>query len=255
MFLFCNKRCGITQMQTLLIMGIVFLVLFALIAVPFYNSYKQKKSITKLRTLYSTLMQANKNYSLIAAVNMGSFDTSMPINVFAETYFTPYLTINSYCKGAQTECWNSPQYKDLANNKVFDKSLYSIILQDKTVLGFSKNKKGLVTMIADIDGLSGDNKLGRDIFVFYIYNNETRPVLCDDEEYNKYNISNGIHIGGYDKCGIPHDVHSYKELFGDKLEDGCNKSAPINEGGIGSGGACAALIKSSNWAIDKIYPW
>lgn len=250
-----KKRNGVTQTQTLLIMGIVFLFLFACLAVPFYNSYKQKKALSHLMKVYATLIQANRNYAYVTGSNLDEYDTILPINTFAETYFTPYFEIQSYCKGSQSDCWDSPQYVDLKKNKFFNKSLYSIILPDKTVIGFSKNKQHLVTAIIDVDGPVGENKLGKDVFVMYFYNNLQRPDICDKEVYEKYKIKNGIHLGGFDKCGIPQDVYDYNQLSSKNFEDGCNKSSPQNVYGNGVGSACLAFIKASNWTIDKKYPW
>ncbi len=248
-----EKRVGITQTQTLLIMGIVFLVLFALIAVPFYNSYKQKHALTKLKTLYSSITKADKIYSLSTVANYGEYNITLNADEFAQKYFTPYLNVEETCKTSQDACWNEVQYTDLSGKKYTDKIQYSLVLSDKTVVGFSKDKNGLISMIVDIDGKVGKNMLGRDVFVFYFYNDQLQPKLCESKptEY----IKNGIHFGGYDKCGKPHDTMAYKELFGKNLPDACNKKAPASENGLGVGAACLALIYKSNWTIDKIYPW
>ncbi len=247
------KKDGVTQSQTLLIMGIVGLVLFAFIAVPFYNSCKQKQVITKLKTLNTQLAQANKIYSLATSTNPDEYDYNLSIDKFAETYYTPYMKIVSTCKESQDECWNKIQYTDLAGKKYIDKIKYSIILSDKTVIGFYKNKDGLISIIADIDGKAGKNKLGRDVFVFYFYNDKVSSELC--KKSNDIYIKKGMHFGGYDKCGIPHDMNSYSEVYGKDLEDSCNKKAPNTQNGIGVGAACLALIYKGNWTIDKIYPW
>lgn len=250
-----NKKTAVTLMQTMLIMGIVFLVLFVLIAVPFYKSLKQKQAITSYRRIYSALLQANKVYSLVNAENMNQYNTKLPLNKFAERYFTPYLSINSYCKGDQSACWNSPQYRDLNNKKMYNISLYSIVLEDKTVIGFHKNSQGLISLIVDINGRAGENKLGKDIFVFYIYNNDLKSKICPPEKYEGKVIPDGLHLGGYDECGIPHDVYGYMDLFNRDLFESCNKKAASNDLGLGAGAACGALISKSGWVIDKIYPW
>lgn len=234
-------------------MGIVFLVLFAFIAVPFYNSCKQKSVIAKLKTLNKQLASANNIYSLATDSNPDDYDYNMEVNEFVEKYFMPYLKVKSTCKKAQDACWNKVQYTDLAGRKYFDKINYSIVLSDNTVLGFSKNKDGLFSIIADIDGKAGKNKLGRDVFVFYFYNDKVSAELCKNSE-TQY-IKKGMHFGGYDKCGIPHDIKDYLEVYSKSLDDSCNKKAPHNPNGIGVGAACLALIFKSNWAIDKIYPW
>ena len=218
-----KKRVAVTLMQTMLIVGIVFLVLFMILAVPMYNSYKQKKAV----------------YSFLNTL----------------TYFTPYLSINNYCKESQEQCWKTPQYKDLKNTRMYDKSKYSIILADKTVLGFFKNKNGLISLIVDIDGPVGVNRLGRDVFVFYFYNNRQRPKLCPEKVYNEHYIAEGMHLGGYDKCGIPHDRYTLTDFYQNKFEDGCSKKSKSTDDGVGLGAACGALISKSGWVIDKSYPW
>lgn len=250
-----NKKNGnITLSQTVLIVGIVSLILFAIILVPFYKSYKQKVSIVKYQKTYALLQQANRMYSLVSGESMNKYNTHLPINEFAETYFTPYLQISEYCKGKQDSCWNSPQYKDLKNTKKFDVSLYSIILEDNGTIGFHKNRQGLITMIFDTNGKVGENKLGKDVFVFSFYDNENHPKLCDEKVYQEKSIPNGIHFGGYDKCGIPQDAYESEDLISKNFFDGCNKKSTTDELGLGLGTACGALLRKNNWAVDRNYP-
>ena len=252
-------KSNTTQMRLLkglLILGCAFVILFVILVCPVYNSIRKKQAIEALRVTHATLLQANKMYSLVTDEDMGKYNTGMPINQFAETYFTPYLDINTYCKlGSQTGCWKSPQYKDLKNKGQYNKSLYSIVLANKSVIGFHKNKEGLMTIIMDINGSVGVNKLGRDVFVFYVYNNENPPKICDEKIYKEFHIQNGLHLGGYDKCGIPHDVYDYKDLISKDFYESCNKKAVTDEFGVGSGAACAALLNKSDWMMDKNYPW
>lgn len=250
-----NKKNGhITLSQTVLIVGIVSLILFAIILVPFYKSYKQKVSIVKYQKTYALLQQANRMYSLVSGESMNKYNTHLPINEFAETYFTPYLQIAEYCKGKQDSCWNSPQYKDLKNTKKFDVSLYSIILENNGTIGFHKNRQGLITMIFDTNGKVGENKLGKDVFVFSFYDNENHPKLCDEKIYKEKSIPNGIHFGGYDKCGIPQDAYESEDLISKNFFDGCNKKSTTDELGLGLGTACGALLRKNNWAVDRNYP-
>ena len=185
---------------------------------------------------------------------MNKYNTNLPINEFAETYFTPYLQISEYCKGKQDNCWNTPQYKDLKNTKKFDVSLYSIILENNGTIGFHKNRQGLITMIFDTNGKVGENKLGKDVFVFSFYDNENHPKLCDEKIYKEKSIPNGIHFGGYDKCGIPQDTYEYNELISKNFFDGCNKKASTDALGLGVGAGCGALLRKNNWAVDRNYP-
>lgn len=251
-----KKFDGFTQSQQLLVIGIIFLILFALIAVPLYNLCKQKGIVTRLQAVHSILEQAKHKYFLETGDLLTNYDEKISVEDFAKTYFVPYLSVKKSCsKKNQVACWGHLKYTDLSKNAISNNSDYSIALESGTVVGFSKSKEGFITMLIDINGPVGENKLSRDIFVMYIYNNKLQPKACSLDEYKKYNISNGIHFGGYTKCGIPHDVLPYEQLFSKILEDGCNKKAIKQKGGFGSGTACAALIKRSQWRIDKIYPW
>lgn len=126
-----EKKFAFTLAQNLLVMGIVFLFLIFVVFIPFYNNFQLKKSVVTYRTVYSKLLEANRMYAIIDSQEQDVYDTSLPINTFAETYFTPYLSIANYCKGDQSGCWNSPLYKDLKNTKYFNKSLYTIVLENQ----------------------------------------------------------------------------------------------------------------------------
>lgn len=248
------KRSAITQAQTIAIMGIVFLILFFIIAFPLYKSYQQKQTVAKLKILQSEILQAGRMYAMM---NDGTslYDTDMILEDFVEKYFARFFNLEGFCKTNQAMCWNNPMYSDMKRNKVFEKPIYSFELKGKIVLGFLKNKDGLIYIVADINGKSAPNQMGKDIFIMYFYNNAHRPKLCDKTEYEKFYITDGLHFGGFDKCGIPHDVYQYNDLISKDFPDGCNKKAKPQEGGAGVGAACLALIKVNNWTIDKNYPW
>lgn len=249
------KRSGISLAQTLLITGIVFLVLFFIVGVPLYKSYKKKRAITKLKITYSELIQANRFYSMANSDTMGVFDTSLPIDKFVDRYFLPYLSVESSCTSTQKACWKDVPYKDLAGNNMNRKIQYTIEIKGQTSIGFSKDDRGLISLIVDLDSMAGENKLGRDVYVFSIYNSRSKK-LCEEKAYEgKTIIEDGIHFGGFDKCGIPQDEYDYMELFNKNFEDGCNKKSPKSKDGTGVGSACASLIKESGWVMDKTYPW
>ncbi len=251
-----KKYDGFTQSQQLLVIGVIFLILFALIAAPLYNSCKKKTIETKLHAIYSILEQATHRYFVETGELITNYDKNITAEEFAKTYVLPYIIVEKTCEGAsQSGCWGSPVYMDLSKKSISNPSEFSILLESGAVIGFNKSKDGFITILLDINGNSGENKLGRDIFVLYVYNNNLQPKTCAPEEYKKYYIANGLHLGGYDKCGIPHDVLPYEQLFDKDVEDSCNEKAMKQENGLGSGTACAALIKRSQWRIDKIYPW
>lgn len=250
-----KKRHGeITASQTALIMEVVILVLFALIAAPFYTSYQKRLAINTYKVVFAALLQGHKMYTLTTSESMNVYNTNLSAEDFAKTYFTPYMQINGICEKDQIQCWQNPYYKDLKNRKVKNPSTYSIILANKSVLGFNKNKDGFITILVDINGKTGANKLGKDIFVFSFYNNEQPPKICDKSVY-EINILDGLHTGGYNKCGIPQDTYSSEELRSADFYEACNKKAPTDNQGLGTGSACGALLKNNNWIMDKKYPW
>lgn len=251
-----NKFKAVTQSQTLAIMGIVGLILFAMIAVPLYKACKQKETVSKLKVIHSSIIQANKMYSLATSESIEDIvvgDDSP--ETFANKYFVPYMKNKGTCSDSQDKCWKILQYVDLAGNKYFDKINYSIILSSGAVLGFYKDENGLMHIIADINGKSGENMLGKDVFVFSFFENNKNTKLCDKSEYAKRYLKDGMHFGGYDKCGIPFDAYTFEELSSKDVNDACNKKALKSDTGLGVGSACLARIYLANWAIDKKYPW
>ena len=50
-----------------------------------------------------------------------------------------------------------------------------------------------------------------------------RQKICDEKVYKKFPIQSGLHLGGYDKCGIPHDIYNYEDLISRDFYEGCNK--------------------------------
>lgn len=248
------KRFGMTQMQTLSIMGVVFLILFFIIAFPLYKSIQQKQTIAKLKILQSELMQASRMYSMMSD-SVSVYDTSLQLEDFVEKYFARFFNLEGFCKENQDVCWNKVTYTDMKNNKVYDRPVYSFELKGGITIGFFKSKAGLIYAVVDLNGKSGENKLGKDVFIIYFYNRATQPKLCEEEAYKNFYISDGVHFGGFDNCGIPQDVYKYEDLINKDFPDACNKKAKSYPGGVGVGAACLALIKVNNWTMDKNYPW
>ena len=234
---------------------IVLVGVFGWMVCYFYNVSMQKFSISKIKSIHAELIQASRLSALVHNEDMGVFKTDMPVNLFAEKYFTPYLNINSYCKGSQDNCWKTPQYVDLHGTPYFNKSMYTVVLTDGVVIGFNKDKNNLVNLIVDVNGKVKPNKLGHDVFIFSVYNAETPPGICKKSEYNKSALYSGIHFGGLDKCGVPHDAYGYSELTDATFEDGCSNKSPASVSGFGAGSACLAVLKHNSWNIDKNYPW
>lgn len=155
-------------------------------------------------------------------------------------------------------CWQTGDfngYYDLAGVKMTNTVPYSIVLNNGMVLGFNQVQDGdlynIISIIVDINGKSGRNTMGKDVFSFYLFNNDNSLVKTDQ-------MKNGIYPGGYSDGGVPHTQFSREELLSTNLSRGCNKKAirnayDVNRPGVGT--ACTAVIFKDGWKISKDYPW
>jgi hypothetical protein len=248
-----RKKKGYTPSQNILIFGVILLIIFAFISVPMYKLAKQKSTVTNLRVLDSLFLQSAYYHFSSTSDFPNFYETELTPKEFGKIYFTPYLSATKKCEKDQSECWSTPTYVDLTNQPVNLNIEYSLNLENKSVLGFYKSKNGLMTIIIDINGKVGENKLGKDVFIYTVFNNQYNKNLCKKEKGQAEAIQNGLHAGGVDKCGLPQDRLNYSELLSKDTADGCNKKSKFNEFGVGA--ACAAVIKSSSWRIDSVYPW
>ncbi|MBD5402217.1 hypothetical protein HDR58_05395 [bacterium] len=249
-----NKKNAYTLSQHMTALLIIFLILFGGIASPLYNLVQKKQTVARLRLVYAEIVQAKKSFEITNEDSLDIYDTSLPAKEFAETYFSSMST-KKVCESVQSKCWKKLTYKDLSNSKMANNSEYSMVLENGTVFGFGKPDENTVSLLVDLNGPSGVNKLGRDMFVFYFTNDTLLPSLCSKEEYKKKHIRRGLHVGGYDKCGFPHDSYSYFELLSKSLDGGCNKKGQKKSGDFGLGAACSAVIYLGNWDIERNYPW
>ncbi len=255
MFKNLKKLSAVTQSQTILIVGIVFIILVFTVGVPFLKSVKLKTLESKLKVLHFQLLNSSNTSFMRYSETPGDFDVTLPISDFIRHYFSLDMPIVAKCKEDTSPCWGAIQYKDLANKTYSNKFTDGYVLNNGAVVGFRKTEDNQVSILLDVDGKSGENVLGHDVFIYSIYNNSHKPKLCDETVYNEHYIQNGLHVGGVDKCGIPHDVYDYTKLRSPELEDSCNKKSVSYENGFGVGAACSAVIKVQDWTIDKNYPW
>jgi len=114
-----------------------------------------------------------------------------------------------------------------------------VILNDGRILRYIANFGGsgiYIWIFADINGLKGPNKVGKDIFVLETNKDSNYyPVFVGSRLQRAKLISKGI------------DVQSDT----DTNNMGCNKSSK----GIFVGWLCGALIQQDGWKIKDDYPW
>lgn len=257
-----SKKIAFTLSEVLITLGIIGVV--AALTIPnLITAHQKKAAVAGLIEAQSILNQAVKHYTYESdEEGSADFETTMDVQSFAEKYFKPYLKVARVCTKMSDGCWqtgNFNGYYDLAGNKVTDSVPYSLVLNNGMIFGFSKiDGTNLISVVVDINGKSPRNVMGKDVFVFYLYNNAN---LCDYGFEKWKNVKNGIYPGGFDNCGAPHIAYSREELMGKQgnVLRPCNKNGTTNgaTGGkrTGIGTACAALIFKDGWKISSDYPW
>ena len=255
------QKAAFTLAEVLITLGIIGVV--AAITIPNLIAAHQKKAaVTGIIAAQSILNQAVKMYAQDTdEEGSNDFDTTLPTKEFAEKYFKPYLKVAQVCTKMSDGCWKTANfygYYDLSGKKQTETVPYSLVLNNGMILGFNKiDGTNLISILVDINGRGGRNVLGKDIFVFYTYNNAN---LCDYGFEKWKNVKNGIYPGGFDNCGAPHVAYSREELMApSKVLRSCNKLGSHSGDGqgkrTGPGTACAAVIYKDGWKISSDYPW
>lgn len=221
-------RKGFTLAEVLITLGIIGVV--AAMTIPNLITNQQKKAaVTKLQKSISILNQAYK----LSFDELGEPTEISSSRNYFQTYWAPYLKIATYCENYQTCGYKSekPFYtrnKTLVNTIVVDTGTRTTFY---TADGFiyvihssgryMEHYKGNPNIIVDINGSTGPNILGRDVFVLTRVNDENK--------------------GGsiYPLC---------KDLTDEEIEKKCGKSSD-------SGFCCAEKIRRAGWQIDRTYPW
>lgn len=254
-----RKKLGFTLAEVLITLGIIGVV--AAMTIPTLITNAQKHAaVSGLMEADSIINQAiRKSIYDTDESGAGELDTSLPIQEFAERYFTPYLKVARICTKMSDGCWKTENfygYYDLAGTKVTDSVPYSLVLTNGMILGFSKiDGTNLTSIVVDINGKSRKNVMGKDVFVFYVMNSDN---LCGDAKSN--GVANGVYPGGFDNCGTPHVSYSVEELTknGTSVLRSCSKKGtPYETGGkrTGLGSGCAAVIYKNGWKMPANYPW
>jgi len=253
-------KTGFTLAEVLITLGIIGVVAAMTIPTLFANAQK-RAAVSGLLEAQSILNQAVKMYAQDTDEEGSSeFDTTLPPQKFAEKYFKPYLKVARICTKMEDGCWKTGDfygYYDLAGTKVTDAVPYSLVLNNGMILGFAQiEDTALMSIVVDINGHNNKNVMGRDIFVFYPYNNAN---LCSYAYPEWKNIKNGIYPGSFNNCGAPHIAYTRAELLSDNaVLRCCNKSSNCSTTGgsrTGAGSACAAVIFKDGWDIKSDYPW
>lgn len=176
---------GFTLAEVLITLGIIGVV--AALTIPtLINNYQEKVTVTKVKKMYSTLSNA---YALYVMDN-GESET-YPENaagaIEAFNIFKPYLKISQDCGTFGQGCIYEGRYKlksgELNNNYSESNVYYKAVLSDGSTIWIRGGGGGHLDTIGsysspifyDVNGKSGPNQWGYDLFGFRIYGETLEP--------------------------------------------------------------------------------
>jgi type II secretory pathway pseudopilin PulG len=217
-----RKKVAFTLVETLIAIGIIGVV-SALTIPTLMKNYQQRQTIVQLKKVYSILQQAVRSAQNDYG-DMSGWDFALPSEDFVNTYIAPYVAVS---KTSVTI-----PITDLRGKKV--KKLYTHSMSNGILFyyarGFGYN------VVFDLNGQSGPNRAGRDVFIFDLFQDSVWP-------YNQYYVE---------------DIKLLCRQHGNNVTGGgtsgqCSKRA---DGGIiGAGSYCSTVIFCNKWTFPKNYPW
>ena len=232
---YLKRNAAFTLAEVLITLGIIGIVA-ALTMPALIANYQKKQTVVQLKKAYTTLSQAVK-LSELENGEIKYWDLSLSSDDFFEKYLSHFLTLNN----SNIQLQNL-QYKYLSGGACVDdvctENSFIAFLSDGSMLIISRNSGGGKRAFAiDINGLKNPNIVGKDLFIFWItQNNGLAP----------FGYSNTIFADGSGTSqtfGIEYDRHT---LTGNNTH-ACAKGK--------KGFWCTALIMMDGWEIKDDYPW
>ncbi len=257
----CNLKKGFTLAEVLITLGIIAVV--AAMTMPSLIANYQKKVISaRLKKFVSSFSQAYNmaiakygdstyweycniksgnstcserdgiaSQNIISSLNAIEYSNNLT-EAYKQTVYNGALKVNAGASSwSVMKCW---QLSDGA-------LLYAMIDRN---LG---NEKYLTSFHVDVNGMSGPNKYGKDIFTFaQIHTNVKCSSNCQADSFS-YNmdLNRGLYMNGYG-------------YFKDEPIDGVNgpiKSCKSLSSTIFLKYTCAYLIQENGWEFPDYYPW
>jgi prepilin-type N-terminal cleavage/methylation domain-containing protein len=215
-----------TLAETLITIGIIGIV--AALTIPnLIVNYQKRQTVIQLRKVYTDLINAVK----LSEVDNGpmegwnfpeSYNDSQTLE-FLKTYYLPYF------KGSKLFTIGESSYNRPVNLMIN----YGILLNNGTLFLFFPNiSSNYIWIFADINGITGPNVVGHDIFVFDGYKFAESRDLYRIKFWQVPNSKNNNYLtvsSGY----------------------GCNKENSDRFKNF----YCGRLIEVNNWEIPKDYAW
>ena len=212
---------------TLVIIGVV-----AALTIPVaITKYQKQETVSRLKKAYSALSNALKLSELNLGDPASNWDFDIDGASFFDRYLRPYIataqsnSLTEYQEKADVRYLNGNNCVENWCKKNTSYGLnYNAVLSDGTLMIVESFHFSAITykiVSFDLNGLKKPNKIGRDIFTFFISKTK-RQVLP---------------FGNKDKR---------EDVLGN-LDQSCN----INYGGE----YCTSLIMMDGWQIKDDYPW
>ena len=225
-----HKIKAFTLAEVLITLGIIGIV--AAITMPaLITNYQKKETAKRLQQAYNLLQQT----ASLAQVEYGDMETwdcfvkgSISPEEFADKYIIPFFKDTNIKKFGD---WSKAGYKNppkLMDGSDTTSGYYYFQVPQGYIYGISyydAPERRVFLVNIDVNGISGKNIIGRDIFVAtYGYNNEENNFY----KLQMYNYNN----------------YSRQQI----LDRNCNKTG-------GTGQYCGAIIEMDGWEIKDYYPW
>lgn len=222
-----RKIKGFTLAEVLITLGIIGVV--AAITIPgLITNYQKRSTATQLKKAYSLLVNASRqaiadenftyNPPKVYEVTLGGHDKH---GIFA-AYFAPYIngsTVKIPNWIAKTPAGEGSLVGNFRNGCYLANNGMCFIMTNHSTNYFY--------IIVDLNGPSGPNRVGRDVFYFALHF-----------------VDNSVSIDG-NVYGV--NAQTPMEI----LIKNCGKEAT----GWSGGNTCTELIMRNGWEITKDYPW
>ncbi len=229
-----RRKVAFTLAEVLITLGIIGVV--AAMTIPGYIEKTAKQvTVSKLKKSYSNLQQvirlseAENGEVSTWPFEYGSYDSNFVNSELFKKYFLPYIkVVGQYGLESPEKVYY--QLYTIDGEISYAGSNAFIVFPDGTSIGTLLNYTGGGTnylwIFIDINGKSGPNRLGKDVFMTELLRNN-RLVMWGDS-------------GTGDRDYLINDVrYSCKKGTGQKY----------------AGGFCGALIQMDGWQIKDDYPW
>lgn len=187
-------------------------------------NYQKNQTVAQLKKVYSVLKQATE-FAKLDYGEVKDWDYELDEYEFVQRYYKPYLKVLIDQEKLQHE------YYDLQN--ILRKTEKpTIVLADGTYIFiyFHRGLSNPFHIVVDLNGKKKPNRVGRDIFVFSILNNQLQTY----SQYTNLNFNR-------------------REITGRGTSGQCSREA--SGGIVGAGSYCSRLIEMDAWEIKDDYPW